>query len=224
MKAICECKFNHLLNEAKDASKLLGLDFADVIESLSIYVIKCYKIIFQIKYFIKCYGGFICIILIIIQTIFVILAIQISMYKIRKATFSLLDSYSSLLISRNHIQFPPKKSSRKLKNLINNDNKIINSEAKFKNSEIAFKTTLKSPKNIIKVKKNKVKLKHLKERKTTKSLRFNNSKKSISVSNIQLNNNINLEEYLKTSMDELDYEQIIEREKRNFFKIFIDKE
>ena len=55
-------------------------------------------------------------------------------------------------------------------------------------------------------------------------MRFNNSKKSISVSNIQLNNNINLEEYLKTSMDELDYEQITEKEKRNFFKIFIDKE
>ena len=87
MKAICECKFNHLLNEAKDASKLLGLDFADVIESLSIYVIKCYKIIFQIKYFIKCYGGFICIILIIIQAIFIILAIQTNMYKIRKLHF-----------------------------------------------------------------------------------------------------------------------------------------
>lgn len=103
MKAICECKFNHLLNETKDASKLLGLDFADVIESLSIYVIKCYKIIFQIKYFIKCYGGFICIILIIIQAIFIILAIQTNMYKIRKTTFSLLDSYSSLLTSRNQI-------------------------------------------------------------------------------------------------------------------------
>ena len=67
-------------------------------------------------------------------------------------------------------------------------------------------------------------MKHLKERKTTKNLGFNNSKKSISASNFLLNNNINLEEYLKTSMDELDYEQITEKEKRNFFKIFIDKE
>ena len=87
MKAICKCKFNDLLNEAKDASKLLGLDFADVIESLSIDAIKCYKTIFQIKYFIKCYGGFICIILIIIQAIFIILAIQTNMYKIRKLHF-----------------------------------------------------------------------------------------------------------------------------------------
>ena len=45
----------------------------------------------------------------------------------------------------------------------------------------------------------------------------------ISALNIQLNNNINLEEYLKTSMDELDYEQIIVRDKRSFFRILIDK-
>ena len=141
-KAICKCKFNELLNEAKDASKLLGFEFADIIESLSIYVIKCYKTIFQLKYFIRRYGGFICIALIIIQSILVILAIKISLYKIKKATIFLLDRYSSLLSSRNQIQFPLKKSSTNMRYLILNENINSNNETKYKGSNVSFKSWL----------------------------------------------------------------------------------
>ena len=43
MKAICKCKLKQLLEETKDASRLVGLDLANVIDRLSIDVIKCYK-------------------------------------------------------------------------------------------------------------------------------------------------------------------------------------
>ena len=69
MIAICKCKLKELLNETKDASRLIGLDFAGVIDSLNIDVLKCYKTVFQRKYFIKCYGAFSCILLIVIQSI-----------------------------------------------------------------------------------------------------------------------------------------------------------
>ena len=85
MKAICECKLKDLLDEAREATKLVvGLDFSSIIESLSLDVIKCYKTLFQYKYFINCYGGFICIFLIIIQSICVIIIIRVSMYKIKR--------------------------------------------------------------------------------------------------------------------------------------------
>ena len=46
MKAICNCKLSDILNEAKDVSKLVGLDYTTIIESLSLDVIKCYKTIY----------------------------------------------------------------------------------------------------------------------------------------------------------------------------------
>ena len=49
MKAICNCKLSDILNEAKDASKLVGLDYTTIIESLSLDIIKCYKTLFQYK-------------------------------------------------------------------------------------------------------------------------------------------------------------------------------
>ena len=217
MKAICQCKMNQLINGAKDASKLVGLDIPDLIDSLSIDVMKCYKTLFKAKYFIKCYGGFICLFLIIAQTIFTAFAIKISMYKIRKNTFSLLERYSSLIHSKYEVQFPPKKSS--LNN--NNNNMNLNSETKYKNSSMSIKNFLKSPTEDYKEKKDKNKLNHLKDR--GKSMKYNDINKSINASNFQLNDELNIQEYLKTSMDELDYDELIEKDNRTFFKIFIDK-
>ena len=109
MKAICECKLKELLDETEDASKLIGLDFTNIIESLSLNVLKCYKTLFQLKNFINCYGGFILIILIIAQTICVIIALNISIYRIRRKTFDLLEQYSKTIKSPNEISnFPPK--------------------------------------------------------------------------------------------------------------------
>ena len=93
MKAICKCKLKDLLNEAKDASKLVGFDYANIIESLSIDVLKCYKTVFQYKYFINCFGGMTCIVLIMCQSICALIACKISMYKIRKITFFLVEKY-----------------------------------------------------------------------------------------------------------------------------------
>ena len=99
MKAICECTLKNLLNEAKDATKLLGLDFSDSIDSLSIDVEKCYKTVFQYKYFVRCYGGFLCMILIVLQTICVIVAYKVSIYDLRKNAFWIVQNYTHILQS-----------------------------------------------------------------------------------------------------------------------------
>ena len=218
MKAICECTLKELLDEAEAATKLVGLDFVDVIDSLSLDVVKCYKTLFQLKYFIRCYGGFISIFLIIGQTICVIIVSQLSMYKIRKTTFSIVEKYSNQLSSQNALKYPPKKRVKTSKNLdsINfNLNSNSLSDSKNKNTQISLKNTSKSRKNIILEKKEK----------TTTSFPIKNKNfiKKLNNSKLPLNGEINLKEYLITSMDDLDYDDLIVRDKRSFWKMFFDK-
>jgi hypothetical protein len=50
-----------------------------------------------------------------------------------------------------------------------------------------------------------------------------NMNKSISNSALPLNGEIDIKEYLVTSMDDLDYDELINRENRSFWRIFLDK-
>ena len=230
MKAICECKLKELLSEAKDATKLVGLDFTDLIESLSIDVLKCFKTVFQFKYFIKCYGGFISLFLIIIQSICAIISYKISMNKIRKTTLSLMGNYSILLNSKNSLQSPPRKSL-KSNNPLSSLNNIYNN-SNYSNSHLQNETNLKSLKN---TKKSKKRLLYRRKKKTTKNIINNKAQKSqiinpekktnksLNSSDSQLNREMNIKEYLATSMDDLDYDELIIREKRSFWRMFLDK-
>ena len=225
MKAICECTLRDLLNEAKDATKLLGLDFSGLVDSLSIDVVKCYKTVFQYKYFIKCYGGFLCLILIVLQTICVIVAYKVSIYDLRKNAFWLVQNYTNILQSQDLVSFPPKKRKRSSTKLDNSDNSEI---LKSKMSQKSFKSPLinKSQKEILeKLNKTRIHRKRtitiFKERKRNK---LTSSMKANTIyPNLEENKDINLKEYLKTSMDDLDYDEALEKENRSFFKMIADR-
>ena len=222
-KAICECKLKELLYEAQDATKLVGLDFANLIDSLSLDVVKCYKTLFQIKYLAQCYGGFISIILIIAQTICVIIAGKISMYKIRKTTFTLVSNYSSLLHSQKSLKYPPKKNPKTSKQLITiNFGSKSKSDIKYRNSQNSSKSTSKSQKKLLFDNKT-VSLFKINNKKSTKSVVGLKEKKNLNTSILPLNNEINVKEYLTTSMNDLDYDELIIRENRSFWRMFVDK-
>ena len=220
MKAICECKLKQLLSDTKDASKLVGLDFAEFFENISLDVVRCYKTLFQTKYFIKCYGGLIAIFLILVQTIFVIIAGKVSMRKIRIVSCWILENYINLLNSKRTIKSTPKKINNKHKikstknatlylNLIENSN--MQNDTKYKLNQ----------KHILKTNNEKLLLnKYNKGRKLSNFKAFKIKEKKSKKKEDKL---INLEEYLKTSLDDLDYDETIMREKRNICKIFIEK-
>ena len=220
MKAICECKLKNLLSDTKDASKLVGLDFAEFFESISLDVVRCYKTLVQSKYFIKCYGGLITIFLVLGQTICVIIVGKVSMGKIRIVTYWIIENYIKLLKSKNTIKSPPKKSKKKhkIKSTKNatlfmniSDNSNLQNDTKYKlNQKYSLKT------NNEKLLLNKYnKGRKLNNNKAFK-IKENKSKK-------KEEKLINLEEYLMTSLDDLDYDEAIMREKRNICKIFIEK-
>ena len=109
MKAICECKLKDLLSGTKDASRLFGYDFAELFESISIDVIRCYKTLFQINYLTKCYGGFFALTLIIAQTILVVIVKKISIPHLKIITLFIVDNYPNLVKSKSALKSPPKK-------------------------------------------------------------------------------------------------------------------
>ena len=228
LKAICECKFKELLGEGKDAAKLVGLDFTEVLSSLSLDVLKCYKTLFKGKNFIKCYGGLLSLLLIIFQTICLILLLKRGIYIIRKTSFSLIEMFSIILDSKKEIQFQPKK------NFISNvtyshENLNLNCESKNKVNLIKLNNNLDTHKeeNIEIKDSGKVKLIRIKKKKPRKRLKKKfksiNTNKNLDISTFKLNNEIYLKDYLKTSMDELDYDDLIEKDHRGLIRIFIDK-
>jgi len=224
MKAICECKLKDLLSNTEDASKLIGLDFAEFFESISLDVVRCYKTLFQFKYFIRCYGGLIAILLILAQTICVIIAGKVSMGKIKIVTIWIIENYINLLKSQSTIKSPPKKSKKKKKkkNKVKNNNisSLVMNFSENSNGQSETKYRL-SQKHILKTNSEKLILdKPKKERKFSNFKPFK-IKEKISIH--KDNQLINLEEYLMTSLDDLDYDETIIREKRNICKIFIDK-
>jgi len=230
MKAICECKLKDLLSGTKDASRIFGFDFAELIESISIDVIRCYKTLFQIDYIKKCYGGFFTLFLIIVQTILVVIVKKKSIPHLKIITLFIVDNYSKLVKSQSSLESPPRKKKNNLKSsqLFNfSENSNLQNETKYKLSQKSNKSHLNCDNEKIKVnifnagkKIKKYNLTQIKNRKIYSKLK---AKKKSNIFNIQKVKVINLAEYLKSSMDDLDYEETIVRENRKFYRMFLDK-
>ena len=97
LKAMCECKFNVLKDSNIFSNNILYQSqigqIEEMISNTNISIIKCYKDIFQYKFFIKCTGGFIILGLIFFEIIFTIAYCAKSLYYIRKYIFSVSNKF-----------------------------------------------------------------------------------------------------------------------------------
>ena len=222
MKAICNCKVKKLIEETKEATKLMGFDFEEIVESLSINVIKCYNTLFQLKYFKNCYGGFISLIIIGFQTLCVMYICIKSIFHMKKIAYNLLGDYSTFLLSQSKINYPPKRSAKSIGILSSSDNMNLNNESKKKTSRIIIKKPFGTFKDGFRKKKSSTKKTIKMPKKNLISKKRISIKKSSTFRNLS-NEKIDLKEYLKTDIDNLDYDELLIREKRPFCRIFIDK-
>ena len=164
-KAMCECLLNNLMSNNILGNNILYQSSLGEIESMiqktNIEVIKCYKDLFEMQYFISNTGGFIIMSLILVQIVLIIIYLCKSLYSIRKYIFSMTDRYISFLtapkknelISKTNISLkgnklikykePPK---RKIKNS-NEEEKIIKRNNRKSKTKIEKK---KSSRNIVK--------------------------------------------------------------------------
>ena len=218
MESICECTFNSILNIGLiEDNSLLEIDFGEITDILSnsnLDVLKCFQDVFKLKYIKKNFGGFIIITIFIIQLISSIIFLLCNMDQIMKYLYNISEVYISLINKNKEIimKEPPKKKykARSKKNnimTIKNEEKNIKGTSSLK-SEALLKNT-KFFSNPLEI--------------------FNNNnhtpniiKNNLIILNTEKNEN-NMDEYFKKDLNELEYDDAIKLDKRNFFNFFCDR-
>ena len=229
LESICECKFgailnNDLLEENALIKGTLG-EIKDLIGNSNLDVLKCYKDAFDKDYFLKNVGSFIIITILVFQLIFAIIFLAIDMSKIRKYLYDLSEAYINLIkknekkvgVAKNEknekipkknqikIKEPPKKPIQKPKNK-KNSSKTLKTGLSQKSDPYLSKRKLTS--NSPQLLKNK---NHI-----------NNTQKNEDTENSS-NKPMDMEEYLKTDFDDMEYDDAIKNDKRTFCDFFIDR-
>ena len=240
MESICNCPFtefskNILLSNTLKYVDLIGDVFSFITES-SFGVLFCYKNVFIYEYFKKCIGGFIIMIIIFFQTICVLVYIFRNKFEVKKYIFILNNSY---IHSFKNLQI--KKDSNN-KNNNTKDNKMISLNKK--NKKIKNNNIFYSNKSLIKAKKVKKnlsisespylskKLIPMNDTSSKKMLKSSlMSSKIFGISNIRKYTdkfrssdqaNINFKKYLSTDLDDMDYDDVVEKDKRGFCRYFFE--
>ena len=263
MSAKCKCKFNDLANNNLLKENVLISSLVDealeLINSSNIAVFKCYKYFF--KYFIKRYGSYIVLTLMLIHIIFSIIFWRLDLMKIKRYIYELTENYVSYisLNGNNNINEPPSKKSKM--------SQKIKSEKNEKNKKERSKNDKKSQNSVvIHLDSNNKKLSREKKIKSNKLVLNNNSNKSSSKDSLvsyglkkyplktdttkqtlekmtqsellkfQNNKNRNknknknkynqneeyFNEYLATAIDDMEYDDAIKKDNRQFFEFFYE--
>ena len=158
MKARCECLFSDLMkNDFMD--NLYGqaiTEVMDIISSLNIGVVQCFKDIFNKEEIKKCVGGFFILGLLGGQLSCVITFMLTGLYNIRKLIFSLSESFKLYMEKNNVINSPPKKKKGKTR-IINHNKKDENNPMQSSKNMLSQKSNnnlKKSSRGIFKYNKN----------------------------------------------------------------------
>jgi len=238
MESICYCPFTDFNKDSFFGSifEFTG-DFGEIYSFLSssnINILFCIKQIFNFKYFKRCIGGFIIMILILFYSICIIVYVVKSKIAIKKFILNISSLYIQTEKSKNN---PPKKSRKSLQ--INK--KLVKKKLDSSNLSSNNKINIVNDKSLLKRAKTK-----------TKSIKSKNSKKNIylskftnqiiiqninnqNISNQNISNqnfineksdrlNINnFNEYLSTDPDDMDFDDAVEKDKRTFCEYLGEK-
>ena len=246
-EAECECKINNFVDNYLAINNIIFINNAigetiNFIKESNIFVLKCYKDLFHFKYYIHNNGFFIISSLFIIQIVCAFIFLKKDLFNIKKYIYYIIHSF----IKNNKAKiktlcYPPKKNKKKSKK---KDTKKTTKKTTKKNKEI-FKENFSS------INESYSKINKLKD--SSKINRYNSTKKALLSPNknneykyesnsncnlkkkiysnkkIETNNNIikdegiNFKEYLKIDLDDLDFDEALDKDKRKFCEIFINK-
>ena len=226
MSVKCKCKFNDLANNEliKENVLLNSLvsEALELINEINIAVLKCYKYI--LKYFTKCYGSYISLFLIICHIILTIFFFCVELNKIKKYIYNLTENYLSYIKAKKiNKSNPPSKKRKKKKE---GRNKIIHT---YDNDPLKNET-IKNQNSLISIYKSKNNSKDSSMQNFSKFNKlqfnpFNNNALKNNISN-NLDKTQNSEyyfnEYLATSVDDMDYDDAIVKDERKFFEFFYE--
>ena len=239
MESICECKFNVLINnDIIDNNALLSNtigEVTDILASSNLNVLKCYKNAFNKKLIKKGIGAFIILGITFVQINLTLLFILYDMNMIRKYLFNLTHYYIFIFSKKNNDK------KNKINNIIKNTRlmtgnikappkKILNKGKTTKNLRISAKINSQQSFNLQKSESTGKLLKyssnkHLKKIKSKKliKIKFHDDKKNDNIADKKFGEHIDIEEYLKPDLDDLEYDDAIKYDKRTFFKFLSDR-
>ena len=233
-KTDCECIISDFVDNYLTINNIIFINSAigetiDFIKESNILVLKCYKDLFYYKYYLYNKGLHIISSLIIIQTICIVIFIKKDLINIKKYIFNITQSF----IINNKIQKvfePPKKDKKmttKRKNEMPKENPSIinesNSQMNKLNDSPVINRNKTTKKTFLKnfIKKNSIKDLSNSNLSLSKSIYINN-KIGIDSNEIKVEK-INFKEYLKIDLDDLDFDEALDKDKRKFCEIFIKK-
>ena len=240
MESICECKFNDLLrNDIIENNALLSNTIGEVTELIgdsNLNVLKCYKNAFNIKLVRKGIGAFIILGITFVEIILSLIFIFYDMNEIRKYLFNLTHYYIFLISEKN------KGNKKRISNIIKNTRlltanikappkKILKKGKALKNLKLSVKYSHQTSLNLQKSESDGKLLrfsssKHLKKMKSKKSIKFKLDNDKIindTLNAKKFGNHIDIEEYLKPDLDDLEYDDAIKYDKRTFFVFLSDR-
>ena len=231
-KTICQCALNNLVNSNMFGNNVfiqqsLG-EWQDILTKTNVEVMKCYKDLFDKEMYKQNTGFIIIIILLIIKIFLIILYYCKFKNKIKRYILGLTDRFISFL-----------RTEKKL-NLIDSHEKFDPPKNVYDNNPEEKKGTIIQRKSI----KNPTKINVRKKESTNKvnnNINLISRKNSNDINksderledktkdndeillNLQNEININIKEYIKTDLDDMDYDDAIRQDKRTFCQYFWSK-
>ena len=211
-------------------------EVTELIGDSNLNVLKCYKNVFDKKLVRKGTGAFIILGITFVEIILSLIFIFYDMNMIRKYLFDLAHYYIFLISEKN------KGTKNKISNIIKNTRlltanikappkKILKKGKTLKNLKLSIKYNDQKSLNLQKSESDGKFLrfsssKHLKKMKSKKLLKFklDNDKKIEDTLNAKkFGDHIDIEEYLKPDLDDLEYDDAIKYDKRTFFVFLSDR-
>ena len=221
--AICECKYNDILNNDISNNDLLGdstSEILEIVENSNIEVLKCLFKAF--KHFKKKYGGYIILSFTFLAIIFTIFFYCVQFNKIKLYIFELTKNYLNLLSQNTALLWPPKKKRKKG----DDEDEKYSRKKKFARKTVPKHNIAFQSKNTIRLnEKLKIESEKSKNKYNNNDYQeFEKFKQNESNNNSTLtqNNEIFFNDYLSKSIDEMDFDAALKYDKRGFMESFYD--
>ena len=238
-EVICDCKFNDLMSNPKVGEKILEDSFGEIIEMIensNIMIFKCAKDVFVIKHIIKNIGTYITLGIMLVQIICVVIYYLFSYNPMLRYLYYLSEYQCSSIEMKLQnkeakkkqsllntklikIQAPPKKEE-KIGLKTPSANKLISSEESSNPKKLDITGNSNSNLNSNKAHK----LKNENEKELLKKEKENKKeKKPMYADKLKEEYDIEMEEYLKTDFDDMEFEDALKRDTRTFCEYYFDK-
>ena len=248
MESICECKLNFILNNnivgGKAFIEYKFGELTDFISNSNLDILKCYKDLFKIEYIKKNFGEIMIILLIFIEIILALIFWTKEIKNIIKYLNYLLKYFVYYTKNNkyenkgNNLKIKPENDEGITINNPSNKNETINNGIKdnhstekkmikrYRRSDNIIFYKVKSNKSLGSIFKNKFNKKRIKNRKSSIVDENSSIKKIIEekkIFKIQNEYGFNLEEFLKTEPDDMDFDDALKYDTRSFRQYFHDK-